>query len=118
MGEVHFKQIPRKTLSSLVRILPKRNSSFLEGGREWGNSGCSSNQSREAALALPWLCPGSALAMPWLCPSNAPALPWLCPSSALAAAAAALVVALGDEGATLEPPSKRQPQDLSWQEGL
>jgi len=83
-------------LSWLVRMLCKRNSFFLEGGRGWGNSGCSSNRWRS--------CPGDALAMSWHCPSDA------------SAAAAVLAVAFGDERATSDPPSDRQPQDLSWQE--
>lgn len=41
-GQMESNQIrvsfPRKTPTWLVRVLPKINSSFLEGGREWGNS--------------------------------------------------------------------------------
>ena len=44
-------------------------------------------------------------------------LPWHRHGATLAAAAA-LVVAFGDEGATSDPPSDGQPQDLSWWEGL
>lgn len=47
----------------------------------------------------------------------APTLPRLCPGAA-SAAAAALVVALGDKGTRPDPASDRQPQDVSWQDGL
>lgn len=48
-SEFHFKEIPRKTLSWLVRLLPERNSCFLEGGMV----------AAAVSDGEPWHCPGS-----------------------------------------------------------